>query len=215
MSGAGTTGGWLRAWRRRLYLWRTLPPPVRSLALSRWRERPAETARRLSAALAQRPGRVVFICHGNIMRSAFAAAWVRQRHAAVPVPVIGAGTHARAGRAAQDAAIRAAAVLGAPLDTHTATPLAMVEPEATDLFVCMDLENEAHVLSWAGALGHRVFLVGDAGPDAPTRRREAREVLDPYGRGDLAAESAFRMVADLVDCWMARVQGPEPQRPKA
>jgi protein-tyrosine-phosphatase len=167
------------------------------VAIRRLLESPAARDRRLEAAFAAPPGRLVFVCHGNIMRSAFAVAYLRARAPELSHRIVGAGTHAVAGRAAQDSAVRTAPEFGVSLDGHQAQPLALAAVDATDVVVCMDRANEANVVVAAGHVAERVFLVGDVG--APSR-----EVVDPYGRGDDATRAAFSDVARLAGEWVRR-----------
>jgi protein-tyrosine-phosphatase len=172
------------------------------VALRRGVESGKSRQSRLERALAHPVHRVIFVCHGNIMRSAFAVAWARRQFPALAERVAGAGTHAVAGRAAQAEAIVVARQFGAPLDGHGAQPLALVGVGERDLVVCMDRANEANAAVLAGAHAWRVFLVGDI---AAGTSGDSHEVRDPYGRGEDATRAAFAEVRSLVDRWMERV----------
>jgi protein-tyrosine-phosphatase len=196
--------------RRWLWVLRTLPAPARRWALRRLFEVPSSRQRRLGAALAGAQGRRVFVCHGNIMRSAFATEIARDAQPALAPRIVGAGTHATTGRAAQDSALRVAPAFGVSLHGHTATSLQVAAIGAHDVVVCMDVMNEANVLA-SGVPAERVFLVGDVlavaqgpasdGPanDGPTPA--GREVLDPYGKGDSVTHDAFGALAQLARHW--------------
>ena len=176
---------------------------ARVAALKRSLETPAARGRRLRAALEARPDTVVFVCHGNIMRSAFALAWARAKHPGMAARLLGAGTHAVRGRPAQASALLVAAEMGMPLNEHAATPLAGVEPGENALIICMDRANEANAIAFWPELGPRIFLIGDiaaVGGDGIGKVME-REVRDPYARGDDATRAAFRAVVELVGAW--------------
>lgn len=191
--------------RRWLWVLRTLPAPARRWALRRLFEVPSSRQRRLGAALAGAQGRLVFVCHGNIMRSAFATEIARDAQPALAPRIVGAGTHATTGRAAQDSALRVAPAFGVSLHGHTATSLAVAAIAAHDVVVCMDVMNEANVLA-SGVPAERVFLVGDVlavaqGPASDGPTPAGREVLDPYGKGDAVTHDAFGALAQLARHW--------------
>ena len=207
--GYGGLGGalatWLGTWRRRVFILRTLAGPARTWAIRRYLERRTRRAQRLAAARPGAHGRVVFVCHGNIMRSAFATQVARARAPQVAHRVMGAGTHAVAGRAAQDAALAVSRQLGLPLDTHAATPLHALQLTGDDVIVCMDAMNEAHVAAAYPALAARVFRVGDivgAGATTAMPSHADREIRDPYGQGHAATREAFGRVAHLSWAWV-------------
>lgn len=193
-----------RRLRRHLGVLRRLPPAERRAAIARWLESRAQREARLHAALALPAARLLFVCHGNIMRSAFAQAHAvavaAQRHPSLAVRLLGAGTHATAGALAHPDAIAAAGTLDVSLKQHRARPLAGVPPASDLLVICMDRANEARAVVWAGVHGDQVFLIGDIA------EADAREVLDPYGRGAVATLRAFERVRDHVDAWLARLE---------
>lgn len=199
---------WLALWRRRLFILRTLVGPARQWALRRYLESHARRAARLAAAVPGEQGRVVFVCHGNIMRSAFATAVARAHAPQAAQRIVGAGTHAAAGQAAQDAALAVSRQLGLPLDSHSATPVHALQLTTDDVIVCMDAMNEAHVAAAYPALAPRVFRVGDivaAGVTIAMSSHADREIRDPYGRGDEVTRDAFDRVAVLSRAWAERL----------
>lgn len=196
---------WLRRWRRRLWILRALPGPARRWALRRYLERSVSRARRVAEAKLGAHGRLVFVCHGNIMRSAFATQVAREHRPALAARVVGAGTHATAGRRAQDAALEVSREMAMPLDGHSATPISALSLRADDVVVCMDAMNEANVIAAHPMLAHRVFRVGDVAAGRETHGD--REIRDPYGRGLDVTRDAFGRAADLARAWVERVHG--------
>jgi len=163
-------------------------------------------ARRLSAvqgALTHGAGRLIFVCYGNIMRSAFAAAQAVDRAPALAPRIRGAGTHATPGREAHADAREAAHSFGVDLSAHRAARLGELRVASADVLVCMDLANAARASALPGADARRVFLVGDVG-EGP------RQVADPYGHGLAVTHEAFRRVATLGDAWLTRLSSPAP-----
>jgi protein-tyrosine-phosphatase len=136
--------------------------------------RRARAARRLARRLP--PSRVLFICHGNICRSPYAAAVARTRFPR-DVAVDSAG-FIGPGRASPDEAIQAARERSTDLSTHRSQLLTPAHMSETDLFVVMDQAQRRRLLRGRQGLRDRVVLLGDFDP-API---ETRVVLDPVER---------------------------------
>ena len=191
----------LRTARRLASLLRHLSAPARRAAIGRLLESGGARRRRLARATASAPARLIIVCHGNIMRSAFAVAYLQQLVPAVAGRIVGAGTNATVGRAAQDSALRVAPEFGVPLDAHTAMPLDHVTVGAGDVIVCMDRANEANVIARYAAHAERVFLIGDGASDAAADR----VVADPYALGDEATRVAFRQILAHATRWLVLI----------
>lgn len=197
----------LKQWRRRVWILRTLRGSARRWALQRYLESSASRAERVAAAKLGEQGRLVFVCHGNIMRSAFATQVARAYSPELASRVVGAGTHATLGRSAQDAALEVSREMAMPLDGHTATPISALGLSANDVVVCMDALNEANVIAAFPSLAHRVFRVGDVVAGCETHGD--REIRDPYGRGLEATRDAFGRVAALARAWVNAMADPQ------
>jgi protein-tyrosine-phosphatase len=193
--------------RRLAGLVRRLPGPVRGRAIARLVETPTARRQRLLALRTAPPARLVFVCHGNIMRSAYAECHARELIPWAGAHVASAGTHAAAGRPAHPDALAAAAALGTPLEGHTATPLHALVCHTHDVFVCMDRANEAHVLAWAGEFAPRVFLIGDV-PASGSVAAASREVRDPYALGADVTTRAFVSIRAHVAEWVRLLPRP-------
>lgn len=143
------------------------------------------------------------------MRSAFAAELARHAFPELAARIVGGGTHAVSGRAAQDSALRVGAELGTALDRHAATAIATLELTRQDVVVCMDAQNEANVLATYPAFAARVFRVGDICATNETfslaQALPDRELRDPYGLGDMRTREAFQLLQPLVLQWGSRL----------
>jgi protein-tyrosine-phosphatase len=160
-------------------------------------ESPTRRARRLERALATSP-RVLFVCYGNIMRSACAAAYVRTTSPALASRVFSAGTNARTGKAAEPTAVVAAASFGVDLRDHRATHLRDAGIRDDDLLVCMDWMNLVRTARAAGVRAERVFLIGDV-------LDSERIITDPYGQGEAVTANTFSRLLVACDRWIARL----------
>ena len=200
--------GW-QQWRRRVWVMRVLSGAARRWAWRRYVESPGSRAARLEQASLGESGRLVFVCHGNIMRSAFATYVARERFPALSARIVGGGTHAKDGRKAQDVALAVAAQMDLPMEQHSATPIEALALTPRDVIVCMDAMNEANVLAVQPELAPRVFRVGDivAGRETALAAQALpdRELHDPYGKGELVTRVAFDRLRALGVLWAERV----------
>lgn len=226
--------------RRTLWLLRTLPPVASWWLLRRSLERSAARRERLAQALNGATGRLVFVCHGNIMRSAFCAEVARHEVPEHAARIVSGGTHASLGSGAEATALEVARAFDVDLRAHRSSPLDELALNGTDVVVCMDRGNEALVLQFLGQ-GERVFLVGDidelsaghgqhgaavhggqgsaAGETAPgawvdtAGSDDGREVSDPYGKGPDVTRRAFLRLRSRAELWALRHFGHSQAQP--
>jgi protein-tyrosine phosphatase len=123
----------------------------------------------------------LFVCFGNIMRSAMAEAFMRRtlRDLGVNDPkvqIMSAGLHAVPGRETHPWALEAAAELGAPLDEHRARLLTRRMVEHADCVLAMDFQNQAELLALYPAAKEKICMMS-AYADGPWKNRE---IPDPY-----------------------------------
>jgi protein-tyrosine-phosphatase len=122
----------------------------------------------------------VFVCYGNIMRSAMAEFLMRQalNEAGLEpkVQVVSAGLHASAGREAHPWAQQAAADLGISLANHRAKPLTREMVEQADCVLAMDFQNKAELLTLYPEAKEKIYMLS-AYAEGPW---QFREIPDPY-----------------------------------
>lgn len=93
---------------------------------------------------------VLFVCHGNIIRSALAEALFARHVASLSssgARVQSAGLSARAGREADARAVAAGRALGVDLEAHRAQPLTQSLVDDAHVIFVMDRLNEAMLLA--------------------------------------------------------------------
>jgi protein-tyrosine-phosphatase/predicted ATP-grasp superfamily ATP-dependent carboligase len=148
---------------------------------------------------------VVFVCHGNIVRSPMAEALFRQISA---IPARSAGLRVVPGRAADPRASRVAPEFGVTLDHHAAAPLtaAMVR-EAGVIFV-MDELNEARLLNRFPEARGKVRLLGEFAP----RRLEGDVIADPYEGTEEDIRECFRTLDACINEIAARLESTAANR---
>jgi protein-tyrosine-phosphatase len=126
----------------------------------------------------------LFVCFGNIMRSAMAEFLMRQeldeKGLEQQVRIVSAGVHAIAGREAHPWAQEVAAGLGISLAEHRAKPVTRELVEQADCVLVMDFQNKAELLALYPETKERIFMLS-AYAEGP---RQYREIPDPY-LGDL------------------------------
>jgi protein-tyrosine phosphatase len=135
------------------------------------------------------PRTALFVCHGNICRSPYAAA-VARRLLPAGVAVESAG-FIGPDRPSPPEAIAVAGERGLDLTPHRSQVIEMEHVREVDLVVVMDSEQRHRLVSSRPELGSRVVLLGDLDPEPITRRT----VLDPV---EQPAE-VFRTCYDRID----------------
>jgi protein-tyrosine-phosphatase len=128
----------------------------------------------------------VFVCYGNIMRSAMAEFLMRQalNEAGLEPPnakpeqvrIVSAGLHASAGREGHPWAQQAAADLGVSLANHRAKPLTREMVEQADCVLAMDFQNKAELLTLYPEAKEKIYMLS-AYAEGPW---QYREIPDPY-----------------------------------
>lgn len=145
------------------------------------------------------PRSVVFLCHGNICRSPFAAALfdkafsevVTSRPTALSAGFIGPGRSAP--RRAQIAAMRH----GVDLSAHRSVAITAELLQPADLIVVVSASQARTASSYARADAH-ILVLGDLDPESVGRRT----ILDPWNGDTIAFDESYdridRCVRELV-----------------
>jgi len=153
----------------------------------------------LPRGLAPAP-RVLFVCHGNILRSAVAEAFYEQACRAGLAPAgsraESAGVNASDGRPADPRGIRVATEFGLALTDHRARRLTRVMLDAADLVLVMDQVNEAEVVARFPAHAAKVRMLGGLLTTPPTSA--GPNITDPFLGDEEAVRHAFAQVGLAV-----------------
>jgi protein-tyrosine-phosphatase/predicted ATP-grasp superfamily ATP-dependent carboligase len=123
---------------------------------------------------------VLFVCHGNIMRSAAAAGFLREElrtAGIIDVRVASAGTHAHDGRPADVRAQDAARQLGLSLRDHGAAKLTATMVAEHDVIFAMDELNYVNIATTFPEARKKLLLFGGMTASGTYR---AHEIADPY-----------------------------------
>lgn len=181
---------------RAIRVYRGLNPAARSSMSRLW-------FRRLFARQPPLPAlppssRVLFVCRGNILRSAVAEALfadlTRDGGHGTGFTAASAGTAAGDGSPADPRGLTVARELGLDLSAHRAQLLRQNAVDQADLILVMDYVVEAEVLGQFPAAERKVRLLGDWGSD----QSRPREIRDPYSGTIDDVRAAFQLISTSV-----------------
>jgi glycosyltransferase involved in cell wall biosynthesis/protein-tyrosine-phosphatase len=123
--------------------------------VTRTRRRPAQLA-----ALLQSAQRILVVCHGNIIRSPFAARLISQAIGGRrPLSIASAGLDAEPGRPPHPTAVRTAAPLRVDLTGHTASRVAADGVALADAIFVMDVPQLVAMRRRFPTARHKTFLL--------------------------------------------------------
>ena len=186
---AGRVGGRLGRVRAALHGVARATYRLPERVLHPWRRRAAR--RRLAAEGG--PRSVLFLCYGNICRSAYAAAVARARLA--PEIVVTSAGFFGPDRPSPVEAIAVAAERHVDLGGHRSRLVTSELLAGADAIVVMELRQRERLLVGNPGIAPRVYLLGDLDPQ-PIRRRD---VPDPYGEPLTAFQACFDRIERCVD----------------
>ena len=144
-----------------------------------------------TAAAAQR---VLFICYGNIMRSAFAAAYLERSTHGQPLEIASAGYYAKAGRPADPRMRQAARAYDVDLSTHRSCIVDPAMVARADVVFVMDRHNREALLHRFPEAADKIQFLGLLDEGAGDV-----EIGDPYSHSDDATRAVCRRIAAAVD----------------
>lgn len=177
-------------------VWQTLRlvrPEARSALVRLWLgglARPEDSVPPLPKA-----PRILFVCYGNILRSAVAEAlFVRLTGAPGDGTIASCGVGAVPGRPADPRGLRVAREMGADLSGHQARALTPQLAEPADLILVMDRLNAAELLTRLPGVRPRMRYLGAFAPRSP----DWPEIPDPFMGNEDTVRSAFRTIEAAV-----------------
>jgi protein-tyrosine-phosphatase len=154
---------------------------------------------------------VLFICHGNIIRSPFAAALLKGYLSNLRrsgIHISSAGLHAKQGILADFRAIVAAGERGISLEDHRAQPLSSDLVRQADLIFVMDGMNEARFLSKFPQARRKLFLLGAFAPGG----LPYDEISDPHKGSEQEIRDCFRNMEACVAEAASEIRDMIPQK---
>ena len=143
--------------------------------------------------------KIIFICTGNILRSAYADATFRSlvRDAVC----CSRGTKTTTGQSADPAGIKIAAKSGIDLSQHTATSLGDGDIGSADLLVIMEPRHEVELYALAPGRELPIVYLGALEGGWLSSPR----IADPYGKSDEIIDECFVRVSRCVKALVSRL----------
>ncbi|HSB61495.1 MAG TPA: hypothetical protein VLI67_07230, partial [Vicinamibacteria bacterium] len=136
---------------------------------------------------------ILIVCHGNVIRSPFAARLLGQALGeGGQVSVGSAGLAPRPGTPSPPAAVAVAAARGVELRDHAASPLTTEAVAASDLIFVMEIRQLAEVRRRFPEASEKAFLLTCLAPETPL------EVRDPVDREQPVFEDCYEHIARSV-----------------
>lgn len=170
---------------------------IMGVAVARWQlHRARAAARRAASSRLPQARRVLFVCYGNINRSALAHAYARQRFAG-RCEFESAGFHPHEGRPADPTMVEVAGAQGVDLRDWASVRLSSQAVDRADLILAMEQAHLERLVAEHPQARDKAFLLGGLGHDHP-------EVPDPYGRSRNDYARVARQVVKACDAWFGR-----------
>ena len=147
-----------------------------------------------------RPRKVLFVCHGNICRSPYAAhLFASRRNGNGSIAVESAG-FIGPDRPCPDTAIEVAAERGIDLNRHRSTLITRTALTSSDLIVVMDASQKWRLEIEHGVPSSRILVLGDLDP----RLIDRRTIRDPVEQpAEVFAASYDRIDRCVTALWEA------------
>jgi protein-tyrosine phosphatase len=140
---------------------------------------------------------VLFLCFGNIMRSAVAGAMLKQalaQQGIAGIAVSSAGIHAAEGREAHPWAVEAAKDFGIRLEDHQAKLLTADMFGAADVVFVMDFQNKAELLAKFPTAADKICMLSAYA----TGHLRNHEIADPYYADLKQTHSCFSLIHSCI-----------------
>jgi len=144
------------------------------------------------------PSPILTICAGNLCRSPFAEAYIRQRfeEAGVEAEAFSRGLLTLPHQRPPEDAQKAAMEFNIDLSSHVSQTLLSTDLDRAGMVLVMDLAQRQHVSKMRPAGIGKVFLL--------SQPSGGETVADPMGRGIDAFRKVYAEIVSHVDTWMQR-----------
>lgn len=138
---------------------------------------------------------VVFICKGNVCRSAFAEHYLREK-SSNSFKVESCGLDVDQGGPPPENAVRVAAKHGVDLQAHQSKGISSCNMERADLILAMEFWQYCRLLSLLPEKSDQIFLLRDF---VPGLSGCLCNISDPYGLSDKEFDKCFRLMQKALD----------------
>ena len=134
--------------------------------------------------------KIIFVCKGNICRSAFAEFYTKNQLKKVEIE--SCGTLDLKSRPSPDKAIQAASLFNAKLSNHMSKVFDIERVKRKTLIICFDLENYFSIIKINPKLIIKTILLSIFGDSF-------REIEDPYRKDYKNFVVNFKTIKELID----------------
>jgi len=145
---------------------------------------------------AGRIGHVIFVCKGNICRSAFAEYYLRQQLPEATLRVESCGIDVDQGLFSPPEAVKVAGEYQLGLESHRSKGLASVDIHNADLIVPMEYRQYLQLKAMYPGETSKIRLLRDF---APWPERLVCNINDPYGAGEKEFRRCFGRLKRAID----------------
>ena len=153
-------------------------------------------------------GSLLFLCYGNINRSAVAE-HLAERHLGGRFRLASAGFHPRAGRPADPVMVDVAARHGIDLSQSASSVLSAELVDGADIILAMEPDHVRRAWDLFPASRSKTFLLGHA-DSGPGTRADAH-IADPYGQPPEVYERCFSRIETCILSLARKVERREPR----
>ena len=160
----------------------------------RGQQRKAWTSGNVAAAISNARS-ILFLCYGNINRSALADVLVRAYAEDSGIVVASAGFHDEDGRPADPVMVDVAAQFDLELGNLRSSCVTLEQLRDSDVIFVMEKRHYDKLLGLDASLSKKIFLLG--AHHGGTRR--SVEIEDPYGRAQDVYMACYEQVSEAVD----------------
>ena len=185
-----------------LYGWRQISNSV-DLAIERRRMYRVRRQPGLLAAALRSAQRILIVCHGNVIRSPFAARMVAQ---AMPpnsrVSVSSAGLAVVPGKPPHPTALEIATALSVDLSSHAASPLSAEAVAASDAIFVMEADHLVTMRKRFPEARAKTFLLTCLATNTPL------EIRDPFAGDESEFRACFEHISRAVQPIVRVLSGP-------
>lgn len=139
--------------------------------------------------------RIVFVCQGNVCRSAFAEYWLRSQLRGDQLTVESCGLNVDLSTPPPAGALNAGEKLGIDLSSHLSKSYRDCDLESADLLLAMQYSHWQDLIGISEGYRERLFLLRDF---APFPANLICNVHDPYGLGQEEFDHCFRLIRSCI-----------------
>lgn len=177
---------------------------VSALRERRRRQQELQTARSAGRKVMSSAQKVLFLCYGNINRSALAQAYAATRKVN-RLGLDSAGFHTPGGRPADQVMVEVAGRHGVDLQHWQSRVLTTASVDDADIILAMESVHLDRLIDQFPAARSKSFLLAAMSADNPAEI----EISDPYGKDPVFYEEVCERIMHSVDSWL-EAQGATP-----